>query len=313
MQVEVQATARLGLEPATDATNGTFDDFGNYLFLNTDKYYAAALFAGGQQLYRPSPPPFSFWNSENSWSIAPFTLPLEGQKSLIPKSASSMATVTIETYGVNTNANCKMAESITFGTDNFTTATLGKCSYTFSVQGLEQPTDPAIPYDRWHGANSTKCQDSAQSDFAFNAFLYLAYRPRGYTSKNPTEFVVVFCRPSITASKVSATLTISHDGTVGSLIQPPRLISADRDDPNIAPLLSPPLNGMAVNGYNIAQTKGLVHGAPGSSRITRANGTQEILAEGIYAALHASMGQDDSSSSSTDWCMSGNFSFSVRS
>jgi hypothetical protein len=310
--VNVQVTARLGLEPTTDATNGNFDDFGNFLFLNTDQYYAAALFAGGQQLYRPSPPPFSFWNSENNWSIAPFTLSSEGKNDLISRAAiSSLAIVTIETYGVNTNANCKMAESINFAADNITTATLGKCSYTFSVQGLEQPTDPAQPYPRWHNATSTKCQDSSQSDFAFDAFLYLIYRPMGYMERDPTKFVVVFCRPTITASKVSAKLTISPGGVVGSLIQPPDIISNNMDDPNIAPLLSPPLNGMAINGYNIAQTKGLVSGAPGSSRISRANSTQQILVEGIYAAVYHSMGQDNSSSSSTDWCTSSDFSLSL--
>lgn len=141
----------------------------------------------------------------------------------------------------------------------------------------------------------------------------MAYRPSGYVQKDPTQFVVVFCRPTITISKVSATLTLSHDGALGSLIQPPHIIPTTRDDPNIAPLLSPPLNGMAVNGYNIAQTKGLVQGAPGSSRITRANGTQEILMEGVYAALHHSMGQDNSSSALTDWCTSSNFSLTVQS
>ena len=306
--MQVQVTARLGLQPTTDATNGTVDDFGNYLFLGSDQYYAAVLFAGGQQLYRPSPPPFSFWDSENHWSIAPFTLSFEDEKNLISKSTtSSISNVTIETYGVNTTANCKMAESITFTADNLTTATLGGCSYTFPVQGLEQPTDPSKPYDRWHDANTTKCQDSPQSDFAFEAFIYQAYRPRGYAAKDPTQFVVMFCRPTIAASKISATLTISPDGAVGSLIRPPHIIHSDKDNPNIAALLSPPLNGMAVNGYNIAQTKGLIKGAPGSSRITRANGTREILTEGIYAALHHSMGQDNSTDSSTDWCMLGHF------
>jgi hypothetical protein len=83
--VKAQVTAQLGLEPNADATNGSFDDVGNYLFLSTDQYYAAALFAGGQQLYRPSPPPFTFWNLENSWSITPFTLSSEGKNNLISK------------------------------------------------------------------------------------------------------------------------------------------------------------------------------------------------------------------------------------
>jgi hypothetical protein len=179
------------------------------------------------------------------------------------------------------------------------------------VQGLEQPTDPAHPYPQWHNATTTKCQNSTQSDFAFEAFLYLVYRPTGYTERNPTQFVVLFCRPTIKASKVSANLTISPGGAVGSLMQSPNIISNNTDDPNIALLLSPPLNGMAINGYNIAQTKGLVSGAPGSSRISRANGTQQILVEGIYAALHHSMGQDNSSSSSTDWCTSSDFSLSL--
>jgi hypothetical protein len=276
----VQITAPLGVAPASD---GTDDGMGNHIFLNSDQYLASVMFAGGQQLYAPSVIPFSYHGSEGNWSITPFEIhPQSGLKN-----SSINATVTVETYGINTQANCLEATSIEFGDDGLVNATLNGCSFTFFAV-LD------TNYTRWHFASSVPC-NNATSDIAFNTFISALYGTAGYNSSDPSQFLVLFCQPTILIAKVRATLSVSQ-GVIGALTMPPIVLETfsrgiKTSDPQAAALLGPPLNGFAINGYNIAEPDT----DPLASRLARANLTQEILFEGIYGAQLSILDTENSS------------------
>jgi hypothetical protein len=191
-----------------------------------------------------------------------------------------------------------MASSITFGSNSIVTASLNGCSYDFAV-------DFSHNFTRWHNASTVPCNhNSSASDFAFNTFVYSVYRPSGYLSSDPSQFVVMFCQPQILIAKLLATLTVSNQGMMGALAEPPEVlesfpIGSNTSDSNVAPLLGPPLNGMAINGYDIAEPAG----ARDLSRGARVNVTQSILYEGIYGALLDHLPIDMVGQPSNDWCM----------
>jgi hypothetical protein len=285
--VQVQITASLGIAPSLD---GTDDHNGNHIFLSSDQYLAAALFAGGQQLYPlPSPVAFSYSGPEGNWSITPFVLP----ENVLPGyNSSTIANITVVTYGIDTKANCEMAD-ITFRDNGVVTATVDQCSFDFLKANSS--------FTRWHFANSTQCNNASKSDIAFKAFVYAVYRPTGYDVRDPSQFVVMFCQPSIMISKLSATLSVSPHG-VGPLVGPPVvletfLVGSNAGDPNLGNLLQPPLNGMAVNGFDMAERVD----EPLFSRNARVIVTQSIIFEGIYGAQLDHMPLDDVNSTD-DWC-----------
>jgi hypothetical protein len=289
--VPIQITAPLGLHPAVD---GVSDGNGNHIFLRSEEYLAAALFAGGQQLYTPSPVQYSYTGKEGNWSVTPISISSQSLEEFdYAHNNSVVGNLTVETYGINTNANCQMA-SISFSSDNITIATVDGCSYNFSAS-----TDTTFP--RWHFADTTPCGNSTSHDFAFNAFVFAVYRPSGYLALDPNQFSVMICRPTIQIQKVSATMSISNQG-IGALIAPPIVletfaIGSNASDPGVASLLQPPLNGMALNGYEIAEPAN----ASSLSRTARANITREILYEGIYGAMTFHLPRDNPGTS-TDWC-----------
>ena len=272
--VPIQIAAPLGNANSTD---GIEDEDHNHIFLSSDQYLAAALFAGGQQLYQPSPVPFSYYGQEGNWSVTPLTPMTNLQELCHGYNASIPANVTVVTHGINTSANCKMA-STTFGENEMVTATVDGCSYDFSLANQTN-------YTLWHFADSTQCNNASRYDIAFKAFVYAVYSPSGYESSDPNQFVVMFCQPSISIAKVSATLSVSHQGVIGAVVAPPVVlesfpIGSNPSDPNVANLLGPPLNGMAINGYDITEPANTTL----LSREARVNVTRSILFEGIYGA-----------------------------
>jgi hypothetical protein len=261
------------------------------MFVPSDKYLAAALFAG-QQLYNASPVPFSYYGPEGNW----FITPLAQIPSLGYGNASISANLSVITYGINTSSGCEMASNITFGSNSIVTASLNGCSFDFAV-------DLSDNVKRWHNASSIPCNSSA-SDSAFNTFIYSVYRPLGYLSSDPSQFVVMFCQPQILIAKLFATLAVSSQGTMGALVKPPEVIESfpigsNTNDLNVTPLLGPPLNGMAINGYDIAEAAG----TSDLSRAARVNVTRSILYEGIYGALLDHLPTDIVGQPSNDWCM----------
>lgn len=191
-------------------------------------------------------------------------------------------------------ANCKMA-NITFGSNATVTATVDQCSSDFPVS-----TDTAYP--RWHFANSTQCNKTPKADFAFNTFVYGVYEPSGYAARDPSQFAFIFCRPTISVAKVSATLSVAPNGAIGAMITPPLIlesfpIGSNSSDPDIANFLGPPLNGLAINGYDIAEPANISV----TSRVARVNVTQSILFEGIYGNLLDHMGDNDAGLP-VNWC-----------
>ena len=291
--VRVQLTASLGLTNSSDGqSSNERDGDGNYIFLSSDQYLAAALYAGGQQLYQSSPFPFSYNSTEGDWSIIPFTLPTHSIQAIGDGSPSTAANVSVDTYGIKTSANCSMA-SISFGDNNTVTATVDECSYDFIVR-LD------TNFTRWHFADTTPCNNASRYDIAFKTFIYADYDPLGYAASDPSQFAVMFCQPVISIAKVSATLSVTRQGEIGALIAPPTIhkeyhVGSDADDPNIAGLLWPPLNGMAINGYDIAEPPNTTL----LSRAARVNVTQSILFQGIYGALLDRLPPEE-----VQWCTS---------
>ena len=289
--MQVQVIAPLGLTPSTDGDNSV----GGHIFLSSDQYLASALFAGGQQLYSPSPVPFSYYGPEGNWSITPLKI---RSQSLGGQGNTSTITGTLEvvTYGINTFANCQEASSIVFGDDGIVTATLSDCSISFVV--LLNTT-----FTRWHFANSTQC--SNDTDIAFKTFVSAVYGPPGYNESDPNQFDVTFCSPSISIAKVRATLSVSPAG-IGSLVGPPVVlesypIGSHTTDPQVRNLLGPPLNGRAVNGYDIAEPADTSL----DSKTVRAQLAQEILFKGIYGAQLEYLGAGVQSAEPPDsWCTS---------
>ena len=112
----------------------------------------------------------------------------------------------------------------------------------------------------------------------------------------------MFCQPTILISKVYATLSVDHLSTIGGLVGPPEILESypagsNPSDPTVASLLGPPLNGNALNGFDIAEPLT----AENLSRTARANLTDTILFEGIYSALIDQMGTFDETQPLT-WC-----------
>jgi len=186
---------------------------------------------------------------------------------------------------------------ITFQLNETVTATVDGCSFTWSLQSEENTNG------HWHWANTTQCTAASKVDKAFRTFIYGSYAFSGYNTGDPNLFVVMFCRPTISIAKVYATLSVDHLGTIGGLVGPPEVlesypIGSNPSDPTVASLLGPPLNGNALNGYDIAEPLT----AENLSRTARANLTDNILFEGIYGALIDEMGAFDKTQPST-WCM----------
>jgi hypothetical protein len=186
---------------------------------------------------------------------------------------------------------------ITFQPNQTVTATVDGCSFTWSLQSEENTNG------HWHWANTTQCTAASKVDKAFRTFVYGSYAFSGYNASDPNLFVVMFCRPTISIAKVYATLSVDHLGTIGGLVGPPEVlesypIGSNPSDPTVAGLLGPPLNGNALNGYDIAEPLT----AENLSRTARANLTDNILFEGIYGALIDEMGAFDETQPLT-WCM----------
>ena len=284
--------ASLGIAPSPDGINGTD---GSHIFLSSDQCLAAALFAGGQQLYQPSPVPYSYYGLEGNWSITPLTLPSYDLPALGHGFNNSIvANLTVETFGINSNANCKPA-SITFRDDATITATVGQCSADF-------PVSTNTTFDRWHNATSIPCSEASRTDIGFKTFVYSVYRPSGYAARDPNQFLFMFCQPSISIAKVSATLSVMHDGQIGALVASPIVresypIGSNTLDPDVNRLLGPPLNGNALNGYDIPEPAGTAN----YSRSSRVTVVRSILYEGIYGAQRYHM-FNDAIGTDTDWC-----------
>ena len=268
-------------------------------------YLGAALFAGSQQYYNPSPVPFTYRDfnpySEDNWSITPFNLRNETLQGLeLGSNSTATGTVSLVTNGVKTNANCKMADNtsagITFQPNETVTATVDGCSFTWSLQSEENTNG------RWHWANTTQCTAASKVDKAFRTFVYGSYAFSGYNASDPNLFVIMFCQPTISIAKVYATLSVNHLGAIGGLVGPPEVlesypIGSNPSDPTVAGLLGPPLNGNALNGYDMAEPLT----AEDLSRTARANLTDNILFEGIYGALIDEMGTFNETQPLT-WC-----------
>lgn len=303
--IELQIFMPLGIEPSKDAEkvdgspgDGT-DGEGNYIFLSSDLYLGAVLFAGSQQYYNPSPVPFTYRDyspySDDNWSITPFKLQNETLHSLdLGFNSTATGTVSLVTNGVKANANCKMADNtsagITFQPNGVVTATVDECSFTWSLQREDNSNG------RWHWANSTQCTAASKVDKAFRTFVFGSYAFSGYNASDPNLFVIMFCQPTISIAKVYATLWVDHLGSIGGLVSPPEIlesypIGSNPSDPTVAGLLGPPLNGNALNGYDIAEP--MAAKIRNLSRTARANLTDEILFEGIYGALIDEMGTFD--------------------
>jgi hypothetical protein len=288
--VPVTIFAPLGLPISTD---GVEDGDGNHIYLTSDRYYAAALFAGSQQLFKSLPVPLSHHGLGGNWSITPIKLPKEGGQTFgHGRDASNISgNLTLVTHGLDVRANCEMA-NITFGDNSTVTATVDGCSFSFPAQ------DTTFP--RWHFATSVPCHDTtpAPSDKAFRAFVYAVYKTSGYNASDPDQFAVTFCRPSVSIAMVQATVSIIQ-GTLGALVAPPVVlesfsVGSPTSDPAVAKLLGAPLYGRAVNGFDMAEPQN----ASLTSRMARVNITQSILYEGIYAAQLIQMGND----TDDPWC-----------
>ena len=266
-EIQLQIIKPLGIEPSKDADqadmspgDGT-DGEGNYIFLSSDLYLGAALFAGSQQYYHPSSIPFTYHDynpySEDNWSITPFNLQNETLQGFeLGSNSTATGTVSLVMNGVKTNANCKMADNtsagITFKTKETVTATVDGCSFTWSLQNEENTNG------HWHWANTTQCTTASKVDKAFRTFVYGSYAFSGYNASDPNLFVIMFCQPTISIAKVHATLLVDHLGTIGGLVGPSEIresypIGSNPSDPTVAGLLGPPLNGNALNGYDIAE------------------------------------------------------------
>jgi hypothetical protein len=185
---------------------------------------------------------------------------------------------------------------ITFKTNEMVTATVDGCSFTWSLQSEENTNG------HWHWANTTQCTAASKVDKAFRTFVYGSYAFSGYNASDPNLFVIMFCQPTISIARVRATLSVDHLGTIGGLVGPPEVlesypIGSNPSDPTVAGLLGPPLNGNALNGYDIAEPLT----AGNLSRAARANLTDNILFEGIYGALIDEMGAFDETQPLT-WC-----------
>ena len=224
--------------------------------------------------------PFAYYSQEEDWTITPLTLPsqdIQGQGYGFTASSVS-GNLTVKTYGINARANCKMA-SITFEDKQNAVASVDGCSYK-----LQPPVDPTGNSTRWHFSDSANCTDTPQPDIAFKAFFYATFKTSGFNHSDPSFFVAVMCRPSISIASVMATVSVAG-GRVGSLVSPPQVLETFRrgentSDPHASTLLGPPLYGLAVNGYDIAETLNALN----SSRTSRVNLTQNIIYEGIYGA-----------------------------
>ena len=247
-------------------------------------------------MYQSLPLPFSYNGQDGNWTITPLTLPTLTTQSLVAgRNSSAVTNLTVVTNGISTMANCELA-NITFGSNATVTATVDQCSSDFPVS-----TDTVYP--RWHFSNSTQCNKTAKADFAFNTFVYGVYNPSGYGARDPSQFVFTFCSPTISIAKVSATLSVDPNGAIGTMVAPPLVLesfpigSNASADPDVANLLGPPLNGLAINGYDIAEPAK----DSNTSRVARANVTRMILFEGIYGDLLDHMG-DDSTGHPVNWC-----------
>jgi hypothetical protein len=107
-------------------------------------------------------------------------------------------------------------ESIAFGDNAAVTATVDGCSYNFTAE-------IRWPGLRWHFADSTPCSNASRRDIAFRTFVYAIYRPSGYASVDPNQFVVVICQPLRSITKVSPTAFVAQ-GAIGALVVPPVVI-----------------------------------------------------------------------------------------
>jgi hypothetical protein len=289
--VPVHLTASLGIVPSNDGIN---DTDGNHIFMSSTEYFAAALFVGGQlHQLNPlqSPVAYAYSGPEGHWSITPFIFPNDVLPGYNP---SVIANITVAAFGINTSANCKMAQDIIFSDNGSMAATADGCSFHFYA------TDPT--FIRQYFAGSARC-NNASSDIAFKAFVFGVFRPAAYITRDPSLFLVMFCQPTITISKLSATLSVSPNG-VGPLLEPPVVlesfaVGSNTSDLDVRNLLGPPLNGMAVNGYDIAEPEVGISSA--DSRYIRANMTDSILQEGIYAAVLFHMDLEDLNSTN-NWC-----------
>lgn len=98
--VPVEITASLGIKTSQD---GEDDHNGNHIFLSSDQYLAAVLFARGQQLCPlPSPVAFSYSGPEGNWSITPFVLPNNILQGITPgHNSSAVANITVATHGID--------------------------------------------------------------------------------------------------------------------------------------------------------------------------------------------------------------------
>ena len=185
---------------------------------------------------------------------------------------------------------------ITFQPNETVTATVDGCSFTWSLQSEENTNG------LWHLTNTTQCTAASKVDKAFRTFVYGMYAFSGYNASDRNLFVIMFCQPTISIAKVHATLSVDHLGAIGGLVGPPQVlesypIGSNPSDPTVADLLGPPLNGNALNGYDIAEPlteKNL-------SRTARANLTDTILFEGIYSVFLDELGTFDETQPST-WC-----------
>jgi hypothetical protein len=113
----------------------------------------------------------------------------------------------------------------------------------------------------------------------------------------------MFCSPSISILKVSAKISFTTLHGLGSLVEAPKIISSfpigsNTTDQNVMSLLQPPLNGNAINGYDLAQEPGTSN----YSRTARANITKSLLFESPYSALQHLMVHDNVTDPEADWC-----------
>jgi hypothetical protein len=199
-------------------------------------------------------------------------------------------------YAIETDANCNAAH-VTFGDNDTAIATLDECSYNFQMSTNQS-------FDRWHFADSTPCSNASKYDIAFKTFIYAIYRPSNATNVHPNRFLVMFCSPTISILKVLAKISFTTQNGLGALVEAPKIISSfpigsNTTDQHVLSLLQPPLNGNAVNGYDLAQEPGTLN----FSRTARANITKFLLYEGIYSALLHQMPTDNATDPEADWCM----------
>ena len=285
--VPIQTIAKLGIANSTDGHEGSNPD-GNHIF------------GTSETSQHPSPISFAYTGVEGNWSITPLSLsmhdlPQEGREFDL----SILANLTVEAYGIQTSANCKPA-NVTFpvGSSYTAVATLDGCSHDFEV-----PRDET--FIRHHFANSTACSNASRFDAAFKTFVYGPLSVTDYVNNRPDRLIVMFCQPSINISRVSATMSFTVNLGIGTLVQPPKVlewfpIGSHTTDRNVGNLLEAPLNGNALNGYDIA----LPSNTENTSRAARVNITRDLMNEGIYGTMLTQMPVvvHDASVPERDWC-----------